>query len=370
MNHVADTAARVPVTEPEDGSRLGPVLIIGTGLVGASIGCALTGAGEDVHLRDRVASHARVAAGRGAGQVEDIDPEAVAVVVAAVPPRALPQVLSEALDEFPNAVITDVGSVKQAVLTALEARGLELRRYVGSHPMAGSHLAGPVTATADLFHERTWVVTPHPTATPGSVDTVLRLAEACGARTSVMDPTEHDIAVAAVSHLPHAVAALVAAGLADRPADHLALAGQGVRDVTRIAAGDPELWEQILAGNAAAVGRELAALGERLSELGRRLHGRGDLRQLLEAGRRGTRAIPGKHGTASVDYAVVRVELPDARGSLARLFAHVDDAGINVEDISIEHDQVREVGWLDIQVLPDRAESFASFMRDRGWRVV
>ncbi|MDO5683434.1 MAG: prephenate dehydrogenase, partial [Propionibacteriaceae bacterium] len=345
-------------------------LIVGTGLVGASVGCALTKAGEEVHLRDKVVSHARVAAGRGAGQVENIDPDAVALVVVAVPPRALPRVLSASLAEFPNAVITDVGSIKQGVLTALESEGMELRRYVGSHPMAGSHLAGPITATPDLFVDRSWVVTPHATATPGAVETVVALGQACGARTVLMDPREHDLAVAAVSHLPHAVSAMVAAGLEHRPAEHLALAGQGVRDVTRIAGGDPVLWEQILAGNALAVGRELTELGERIAELGRRLETQGDVQELLEAGLRGTQAIPGKHGMAPVDYAVVTIEIPDAPGSLAKLFADVHDAGVNVEDISIEHDDVREVGRLKIGVVPERAEAFVVFMRQRGWRAV
>ena len=351
-------------------SELGPVLIIGTGLVGASVGCALTVAGEEVHLRDRVLSHARVAASRGAGQVENIDSAAVALVVAAVPPRVLPGVLSASLAEFPNATVTDVGSIKQGVLTALEADGLELRRYVGSHPMAGSHLAGPITATPDLFINRSWVVTPHATATPGAVDTVIALAETCGARTVLMDPQEHDRAVAAVSHLPHAVSAMVAAGLNGRPVEHLALAGQGVRDVTRIAAGDPVLWEQILAGNSVAVGQELVALGERLSEFGRRLAADSDIQELLEAGRRGTQAIAGKHGRAPRDYAVLTVEIPDTPGSLARLFADADDAGVNVEDIAIEHDDVRQVGRLKIEVLPEQAEPFAVFMRNRGWHAV
>lgn len=349
---------------------VGPVLIIGTGLVGASVGCALTVAGVEVHLRDKVLSHARVAAGRGAGQVENIDPEAVALVVAAVPPRTLPGVLVAALAEFPNATITDVGSIKQGVLTALESEGLELRRYVGSHPMAGSHLAGPITATPDLFVNRSWVVTPHATATPGAVDAVVALGRACRARTILMDPVEHDRAVAAVSHLPHAVSAMVAAGLDGRPVEHLALAGQGVRDVTRIAAGDPVLWEQILAGNAVPIGQELTALGERLSELGRRLASQGDVRDLLEAGRRGTQAISGKHGAAAREYAAVTVEIPDAPGSLARLFADADDAGVNVEDFAIEHDDVRQVGRLRIEVLPERAEPFAVFMRERGWHAV
>ncbi|NNG19142.1 prephenate dehydrogenase [Naumannella sp. ID2617S] len=355
-------------TEPDE-PRLGPVLVIGAGLVGASIGCALTAAGVEVHLRDAIPSHAQVAAGLGAGSAEPVDPEQVELVIVAVPPRALAPVVSAALDEFANAVVTDVGSVKGTVLSELSARGLELRRYVGSHPMAGSHLAGPVTARADLFTDRTWVVTPHDTATPGSVATVTELAELCGASVVQMPAAEHDLAVAAVSHLPHAVSALVAAGLTEVDPAHLALAGQGVRDVTRIAGGDPALWDQILSANAPAVAAQLATLAERLEELSRRLSVRQPVTDLLEQGVAGTREIPGKHGRAATAYARIVVEIPDAPGSLARLFTDAGAAGVNVEDISIEHDPVREVGWLQMSVRPELADTFAELMGQKGWRV-
>lgn len=349
---------------------LGPVLIIGAGLVGASIGCALTAAGEEVHLRDAVAEHAQVAASRGAGRIEDVSPEEVGVVVVAVPPRAVAKVVEEALDEFPNATVTDVGSVKNSVLQALVGRGVELSRYVGSHPMAGSHHAGPITARADLFEGRTWVITPHPAATPGVLATVEALATECGARTVVMPAGDHDVAVAAVSHLPHVVSAMVAAGLNDVAPEHLQLAGQGVRDVTRIAASDPGLWEQILSENSTALAIQLGALGERLTDLSRRLGAREDIRPLLERGVAGTRAIPGKHGTAPQQYAHVIVEIPDSPGSLAKLFADADTAGVNIEDISIEHEQARRTGWLSLAVAPDREETLAKAMVDAGWSVV
>lgn len=353
---------------PTEGDELGPVLIIGAGLVGASIGCALVAAGEEVHLRDAVPAHAQVAASRGAGVVDAIDPEAVGLVVVAVPPRLLADVIAEALGEFPHAVVTDVGSVKRRALESLQARGVVLDRYVGSHPMAGSHLAGPVTARADLFVDRTWVVAPHPGATPGAVDHVRRLAAACHARVVDMAAAEHDVAVAAVSHLPHAVSALVAAGLTDVAPEHLRLAGQGVRDVTRIAAGDPALWDQILGENADALGVQLRALAERLTGFAAALDQR-DVRPLLERGVTGTRLIPGKHGAAAVDYARVVVEIPDQPGSLARLFADAESAGVNIEDIAIEHDPVRQTGHLQLAVAPDRVAALADTMRTRGWSV-
>ncbi|OYN98336.1 prephenate dehydrogenase [Enemella evansiae] len=355
--------------DPFSGSDFGPVLIIGAGLVGASVGCALTEAGIEVHLRDQVPSHARVAAGRGAGSVEPIDPEAVALVVVAVPPRVLAPVVSAALDEFGNAVVTDVGSVKGSVLRDLAARGLELRRYVGSHPMAGSHLAGPVTARPDLFTDRTWVIAPHATATPGAIETVTRLATISGANPVVMDAEEHDLAVAAVSHLPHAVSAMLAAGLTETKPAHLQLAGQGVRDVTRIAAGDPDLWDQILTANAPAVADQLAALSTRLGELAERLAEQRPVDDLLATGVAGTRAIPGKHGRAQTEYARLIIEIPDAPGSLARFFTDAGAAGVNVEDISIEHDPVREVGWLQVSVRPELAPDFSAAMSDRGWHL-
>ncbi len=143
---------------------LSPALVIGTGLVGASVAMALTRAGVEVHLEDKRRSHALVAASRGAGTVEPVDADAVRLVVVATPPQALSGVIFEALQRFPNATITDVGSVKGVVLAALRATGADLARYCGSHPMAGSAKDGPITARADLFEDRTWVITPHDTS--------------------------------------------------------------------------------------------------------------------------------------------------------------------------------------------------------------
>ncbi|WP_460768620.1 prephenate dehydrogenase [Mariniluteicoccus flavus] len=346
-----------------------PVVVIGAGLVGASVGCALTAAGREVHLRDAVPAHVQVAASLGAGSEAEVDPDDVALVVVAVPPRALADVVAGALAEFPNAVVTDVGSVKRRVLAGLQESGVPLDRYVGSHPMAGSHVAGPVGARADLFVDRTWVVTPHAAAAPHAVDAVRRLATDCGARLVTMHAAEHDVAVAAVSHLPHAVSALVAAGLTDTDPAHLALAGQGLRDVTRIAAGDPDLWEQILTENAEAVGAQLDALAARLEHLASAVRDGPGVREALQRGVDGTRAIPGKHGAAAVDYAHVSVEIPDEPGSLGRLFRDADEVGVNIEDIAIDHDPVRQIGHLELAVAPDRAAGLADAMRSRGWAV-
>ena len=354
--------ARPPVT-----------VVVGTGLVGASIGHAVTAAGWPVHLVDAVPSHAAVAASLGAGTAAPADPDLVGLVVVAVPPRAIADVVAESLQTYPHATVTDVGSVKAGVLDALWDRPLDLTRYVGSHPMAGSHHSGPMTADGDLFVDRTWVVTPHRKSSEAATEQVVALVRACRARLVTLDVDDHDAAVARVSHLPHLVSVLMAGHLTNVPDDDLVLAGQGLRDVTRIAGSDPGLWQQIVGANATAVLRELREVAVSLDRLIAAVEtGPGDpaLSRELERGVDGTRRIPGKHGSTAVTYEQVVVAIPDEPGALARLFGDVEGAGVNVEDIAIEHDASRQVGYLTISVQPERAEGLAAAMRDGGWTVV
>lgn len=347
-------------------------VIIGTGLIGASIGCALTQVGYTVHLSDRTISHARVAASLGAGTIDPAVSGEVELVVVAVPPTAIADVVVHALEVYPSATVTDVGSVKAGVLHAVWRREVDLGRYVGSHPMAGSQHSGPMTAHADLFVDRTWVIAPHRRSSADSVQSVVELVQACRARQVVMDVDDHDAAVARVSHLPHLMSVLMAGHLTAVPETDLLLAGQGLRDVTRIAGSDPSLWEQILGANAAAVLSELRGVHEELGRLIAAVDATPvaePLRDQLERGVRGTRRIPGKHGAAPTSYRQVVVAIPDAPGALARLFGDVEAAGVNVEDIAIEHDQAREVGYLSLSVAPERADGLLITMSERGWSV-
>lgn len=356
-------------------------VVVGAGLVGASIGRALSAAGWRVHLRDAVASHAVVAAGLGAGTADPADPTTVGLVVVAVPPRAIADVVGESLETYPHATVTDVGSVKAGVLDALWERPVDLTRYVGSHPMAGSQHSGPMTADGELFVDRTWVVTPHRKSSEASTERVVELVRACRARLVTLDVDDHDAAVARVSHLPHLVSVLMAGHLTDVREEDLVLAGQGLRDVTRIAGGDPGLWQQIVCANSTAVLRELREVAVSLDRLITAVEAAPSdapsdaapgtfLRRELERGVDGTRRIPGKHGNAPVAYEQVVVAIPDAPGALARLFGDVEAAGVNVEDIAIEHDASRQVGYLTLSIQPERAAGLAVTMRDGGWTVV
>lgn len=347
---------------------LSPAVIIGVGLIGASVGRALTDAGAEVHLTDKVPSHAVVAATIGAGTTEPVDPADVRLVVVAVPPDALVRVIAESLTRYPRAVVTDVGSVKSKVLHQLwEMRGVDLARYVGSHPMAGTQHAGPLTASANLFVDRTWVLAPHRASSAAAIAAVTELARACRASIVRLDVDDHDTAVAQVSHLPHLMSVLMAGQLVDVSPEHLRLAGPGVRDVTRIAGSDPDLWRQILAANAHAVRVELEQVRDRMNVLLDQLDDPAAVEQILHRGRAGTRALPGKHGMAATEYGQVVVELPDSPGTLGRLFREIDALGINVEDLSIEHDPVRNAGYLAVSVAQSKVTDLRERMVESGW---
>jgi prephenate dehydrogenase len=184
-----------------------------------------------------------------------------------------------------------------------------------------------------------------------------------------MSPDEHDRAVARTSHLPHLLASLVAGRLVDAPPGHLALSGQGVRDVTRVAAGDPDLWQQIVTGNAPAVVHLLGEVRDQLDELiaavskGKRK----ELTAILEQGVAGTTAIPGKHGGPARQTASVFVSVPDHPGELARLFADAGASGVNIEDVRIDHDPGRPTGLVELLVAPDMEEHLLTSLESRGW---
>ncbi|GAB7007223.1 prephenate dehydrogenase [Nocardioides sp. AN3] len=348
----------------------GPVEVVGTGLLGTSIALALRRAGIEVLLSDTSSKHLRTASGLGAGRAREPEDRPQLVVVA-VPPDLLGSVIAEELARtahIEGAVVTDVGSVKTAPLAALGG-GPEVRRYVGSHPMAGSERSGPLAASAALFDGRPWAITPHPDAQPAAIALVEALARVCGAVTVRLDPAEHDRAVARISHVPHLVAALVAGRLADAPVEHLALSGQGVRDVTRVAAGSPVLYGQIVSGNAAAVGELLVEVRADLDRLIAAVT-RGDrhvLEGLLAQGVAGTHAIPGKHGGPAQPTRSVFVSVPDHPGELARLFADAGTSGVNIEDVHIDHDPGRPVGLVELLVADSQAEHLLSSLESQGW---
>ena len=241
--------------------------------------------------------------------------------------------------------------------------------YVGGHPMAGSERSGPLAASASLFDGRPWAITPHPESDPEAVEVVEDLVRLCGAVPVWLTPQEHDRAVARTSHVPHLLSVLAAARLAAGPENHLALSGQGVRDVTRVAAGDPRLYSQIVGANADAVLDLLGEVREQLDAVIAAV-GAGDrsaLEDVLASGVAGTRVIPAKHGGPARPMRSVWVSVPDHPGELARLLADAVASEVNVEDIRIDHDPGRPVGLVELVVEDTRADHLLGSLESRGW---
>ncbi|MBM6403892.1 prephenate dehydrogenase [Phycicoccus sp. CSK15P-2] len=356
------------------------VHVVGTGLVGTSLGLALTRHGDDVTLEDAVPTHAALARDLGAGRLlgaqEEPEPD---LVVVAVPPDVTAGCVVAALERFPDAGVTDVASVKGVVLAAVRAAGADLTRYCGGHPMAGRERAGAVSGRHDLFDGRAWVVTPSPETRVEVTALVTHVARSAGAAVRALAPDVHDRAVAAVSHVPQLASSLVAARLEVLDDEAVALAGQGLRDVTRIAASDPNLWTQILAGNAAAVREVLGGLAEDLGavvgalaalEAGEDAPGaRGAIAGAIAAGNAGHARIPGKHGAAPTAFETVRVLIPDRPGQLGRLFADIGEIGTNVEEFRLDHGLGQDFGVAEVDVVPAAAAALAEALGERGWRI-
>lgn len=353
----------------------GPIKIVGTGLIGTSIGLALKSKGIQVLLEDSSPAVLNLAIDFGAGSKfqPGTGPE---LVIVCTPPDVTAEVVAAELAAHPNSTVTDVASVKGTVLTALIQLEVDLANYVGSHPMAGREQTGALAGRGDLFIGRPWVITPNKQSSKESVMLVESLAHDLGASIVTMDPLEHDRAVALVSHAPQIVSSLLAARLATADSADVSLAGQGLRDTTRIAASDPKLWMQILSANSQQVSDVLRNVRDDLDQLLDALDDTAKpgsltaIGKLLESGNQGVAKIPGKHGASATTYAKVTVMIDDKPGELARLLTEIGQIGINLEDLTLEHATGAQVGLPELYVLPSAEAELVSSLTGRGWKIV
>ncbi|MCW2671418.1 MAG: prephenate dehydrogenase [Frankiales bacterium] len=371
------------------------ILVMGCGLIGASVGLALGAAGWDVVLDDQDPSVVGEAVRRGAGRPWD-EAEPAGVALVAVPPRVTAGTLI-ALQRLDIAqTYTHVASVQSQVQREVEALSPDSSVIVGSHPLAGRELSGPRGATGDLFVGRPWAVCPTDRTSGSAVEAVRRIITACGADAVELSAVAHDAAVGLLSHLPQVASSALAAGLAspgspgragaagrlEADPSRLRLAGSGLVDTTRLAASDPDLWVQILELNASEVAPLVTALGERLLAAGTALATLGGtasppeaaaavavLRDLLRDGNAGRALVPVKRGVRSEAFAPLRVTVSDEPGRLAALLTDAGAVGVNVEDVHVEHVPGRPSGVIELLVRRDDLEPLAKELLALGWKV-
>jgi prephenate dehydrogenase len=350
------------------------VRVVGTGLLGTSIGLGLSAKGVEVMLDDASPAALRLAVDYGAGRLA-APGDRPGLVVVAVPPDVTARVVAAELAAHPDALVTDVASVKSAPLAELRELGADVSRYLGSHPMAGRERGGAVSARADLFNGRPWILAGHDGITYRRAAALEDLVLDLGATPIEMDVVAHDQSVALISHAPQLVASLLAARLTRGSDEALNISGPGLRDTTRIAASDPALWGQILGANAAPVAAVLRPLRDDLDAvLGalEDLDAPGSRRMLVEAianGNVGVQRIPGKHGSGT-RYATLTVRIDDEPGVLARLLTEIGEEGVNMEDLRLEHSPEANVGFAEVSVVPDAAGRLADALTARGWTLM
>ncbi len=258
--------------------RITTLAIVGVGLIGGSIGLAAKRRGLAKRVLGAGRRQASLDQALAVGAIDEgfLDlraavPRAEVAVFCTPVDRIADQVLATAPRCRPGTLLTDAGSTKAEIMRQVEGRLPQGIAFVGSHPLAGSEKRGPEHADADLFQDRLTIVTQTPKTDPAALERTTAFWRALGSQVHVMNPEEHDRALALTSHLPHLLAAALA-GILPREAHDLT--ATGFRDTTRVASGDPALWTAIFTHNQTAVLDALRRLEERLSQF----------RHALEAG--------------------------------------------------------------------------------------
>ncbi len=342
--------------------------VVGLGLIGASVARALAERGWRVTGEDAdgdVAARARAAGVIVEGSLDGD----VSLCVVATPAGAVADAAREALARgSERLVVTDVAGVKASIVAALDDP-----RFVGGHPMAGSERRGLEGARADLFAGCTWVLTPTEATAPATYGFLHGVWRELGANVIAVPAADHDRLVAVASHVPHLLAGALmneATDAAEQDAVLLQLAAGGFRDMTRVAAGDPSIWPDVLFENRVAVTASLAALEERLARLRRALEtgDRASLSADLVSAALARRRLPGR-ALHPEELTYLRVAVSDEPGVLARVTRAASEGLVNIYDIEIAHGIEGTGGTLLLAVEAARAEEFAAALAARGFGV-
>jgi prephenate dehydrogenase len=343
----------------------GRAVVVGTGLIGGSIGMRLRQVGWHVTGRDRDPVRARQALELGALDAVGVDPDATITVVA-TPVRAVAGEARRALAAGPG-LVTDVGGVKASIVEAVADP-----RFVGGHPMAGSEQEGVEGASPDLFEGATWVLTPTAGTDAAAYAQVRQIVTTLGAEVVALPPERHDTLVAVVSHVPHLTAATLMRLADERSEEHralLRLAAGGFRDMTRIASGHPGIWPDICGENQAAIVEVIDELTSALHDM-RQVVAKGDREGLLatlEQARAARVNLPARLRTAA-DIRELRVPVPDRPGVLAEVTTLATDLDVNIVDLEIAHSTEGDQGVLIMLIEAGAVAVFRRALVEGGYR--
>jgi prephenate dehydrogenase len=346
------------------------VKIVGSGLIGTSIGLALSARGIKVAMSDVDQAAAFLAQSLVDADANFESTHAFDVVVLAVPPSEFKKALAEEIKLNALSTFVDILSIKTKPLLEVQSFEEILPRYVGTHPMAGREVSGPHSARGDLFNGRTWILTSGELTSRQSLDRATELIALCGGVLVKLTPQEHDQAMALISHTPQILASLLASQLVASNPQWLGLIGQGFKDVTRIADSDPFLWKEIISENAENILPVLRSFRQKLEDIETTLSNSSAAQSMIESGNAGRKLIPGKHGSTARTYIYLHIVIDDKAGQLAAIFHDCAKADVNIEDVSIEHTPGQNTGLVTLSILDlGRAQILERFLGSAGWKV-
>ena len=341
------------------------VRIVGSGLIGTSIGLGLVQSGVSVEMVDHDPS-AQSLANDLVGGAKVSNPE---LVVLSVPPSQLPLVIEREFELNPQSTFMDVGSVKTDAVLEVERFPAIFARFVPTHPMAGREIGGAGSARADLFQGRSWILTPTQALDPKCKSLVVDLIQSLGATVVELEATEHDRAVARISHLPQVAASLLAKQLIGTPAQWMELSGQGLRDTVRIASSDERLWQEIIYSNRGELRGLLINLQNDLQGMIDSLDEPSKIAKFIIDGQEGKALIPGKHGGKAREYSYLPIVIDDKPGQLGSIFNECAAMDVNVEDLIIEHSPGQLSALITLALSQSDAEKLSSHLSSIGWNV-
>lgn len=343
------------------------VHVVGAGLIGTSIALASKISGYSVTIEDIEAGSEELA--RDLLHSREERPSSPDIIFVAVPPLNVSETVLQQLKLHPESIVVDVASVKTKVVNDVEGFPELSHRFIASHPIAGREVSGPTSAQADLFKGRAWIVTPGPNVDEGNLELIVQLLSEFGAQVYQLSPERHDYVFARISHLPQLLSTLLASSLIEIGAD-VALSGQGLRDLTRLAGSSGELWKEIISLNSAEILSALEEHRQSLEDLSNAI-ANGDNAKILEyfhSGNQGKNIFAGKHGGVPRDYTVFHIVIEDKPGVLAELFSLCGQYKVNVEDLAIEHSPHQETGLISLSISKNQSLILQDALVSNGWK--
>jgi prephenate dehydrogenase len=340
----------------------GTLGIIGVGLIGGSVGLAARDSGWEVvgvdgpEVLESAVQRGAIHRASTLKEVREAD-----LVVLAAPISRVTDLLGDLTST--DALVTDVASAKSAIVH--RAENLKLR-FVGGHPMAGSQLSGVANASSHLFEGARYFLTPTGRTDPDDYREVTGFVRELGAVPTAVDPEKHDLLMAALSHLPHLMAAALLKVASDISPEALSFAGPSFRDLTRVGASNPELWSDILAENAPALGEALGAFAGAMAQLGSEIKDRESMEGRFRQAREAYDALGGilvEKGGANVDVAIPVENRP---GVFAEVTTLMGSNNINILDLYVRHSNTERAA-LVLTLDAEAAQEARRLLRTAGF---